>query len=172
MKPPRTIFHVPAVSQFLDVPDKDWRDRSCGIASLASVMGFWNGKVPPLAPLIEEGLSCGAYTEGIGWRHRGIVELAEQRGLQGKNFDWSKEPMASARNKLEKMLSRGPVIASIRNGNSGHLVVLTGMQGDKIFYNEPAAKKRNAIMQSTDRKSFFGKWKKRAIFVAPPTGAR
>jgi len=166
-------FKVPAYSQFLDVENKDWQGKSCGIVSLKMLFDYWHPK-RELKPedfddLINEGLAFGGYIPGVGWRHKELAEIARGHGLEGQNFDWTNDHTDIAFNKTIPHLTRHPVMASVhrdlKEGESGHLVVLTGYEDGRIFYNDPDSKKRKDIERSVSLHEFLNGWKKRIIVI-------
>ena len=168
-------FDTPGYSQFLDVEDEEWKDRCCGILSLKMLLDYWGGQsnISPedVESLIGEGLEIGAYIPDIGWKHKELVELAQNHGLDGEDFDWMDEHPDVALNKVIPHLSEHPIIVSIHKdlieGNSGHLVVLTGYEDGQIFYNDPDAKTRGDIERSAPLQKFLDGWKRRVVVVHP-----
>lgn len=159
---------VPAYSQHFHLKDKKWRKKSCGIVSLAMLLEYSGKKTNP-DDLLKLGLKIGAYLPGIGWRHRGLVELAKKYGDRGKNFDWAGLDLKIAVHQLKIHLKKYPLLASIYNAfnpkRGGHLIVLVGMEKNKIFYHDPDAKKN--IRKSVSMKKFLKGWKKRIIVIHP-----
>lgn len=72
---------------------------------------------------------------------------------------------------MKKFLRRGPILASVyknlKPNGSGHLVVISAIQNDRVFWHEPAAKNRKDIPQKTSLKKFLAGWKKRIIVISP-----
>lgn len=166
------MFDVPKYSQFLDVKNKHWRNKSCGIVALKSVLEYWKGGSIDVNALMRRGVKHGAYLRGVGWKHAGLVLLAKQCGFRAKNFDWAKFPDRKAWKELEAKLGRGPVIASIYKNlkpkTSGHLVVITGIDRRFVHYNDPDSKTRKGIKRRASKNVFLRGWKKRIIVVLPP----
>lgn len=158
---------VPFYSQFKDITAVDWRKNSCGVASLAMLIEFYKpGTVNPNT-LLKEGISLGAYLSDAGWIHKGLASLAGKYGLTGKTYDYSKSDMDTAFSEFKKVLKDGPVIASVFNkfdpkSTIPHLVVITGIEGDKVFYNDPSAESGGKEISAED---FMRGWKKRFITV-------
>lgn len=171
------LFNLPRYSQFLDVRSARWKPRACGIVALKTVLDYWRGgdlkTKPTISNLINSGLSSNSYVQGIGWKHKGIVSIASQYGMKGKNYDWFKRTPEKAFEMLSHFLQKGPVLASIhkdfRSTNGGHLIVLLGINGSRIFYNEPAAKTRGEIAGAVGKKTFLRGWKRRIIVIKPKT---
>lgn len=135
----RVVLTVPAASQ-MDAPAAIAR-RICSPASVAMVLRYWGGVADPVtvaaevfdAPLDRYGVWPAA------------IRVAARRGLLGYLLafpDW-----ASAAWCLEGGM---PVVASLRyaagelpgapmEATDGHLVVLTGCDGDDVLVNDPAA---------------------------------
>jgi len=162
---------IPSLSQFLDVPLARWKDRSCGTGALATVIGYWNGKVPDLKKLHRQAIAQGAYLKGIGWRHKELAAVAARYGLSGENFDWAPESEMVAWKKFLASLRRGPIIASIwkdfKPGSSGHLIVVSAIKNGHVLYREPASKTRRGIYRQVSVKKFRIGWKKRIIVIHP-----
>lgn len=159
---------VPTYSQHLHLKDKKWRKKSCGIVSLAMLLEYSGKKTNP-DDLLKLGLKIDAYLPGIGWKHRGLVELSKKYGARGKNFDWAGLDLKIAFNQLKIHLKKHPLLASIYNAfnpkRGGHLIVLVGMEKDKIFYHDPDARSKNKIKKSVSLKKFLAGWKKRIILI-------
>jgi ABC-type bacteriocin/lantibiotic exporter with double-glycine peptidase domain len=165
------IHQVPAYSQFLDVKEKNWRRRSCGIVSLKMVMAYWQAETASIAALIRTGRRLKAYTEKSGWTHKGLVRIAKKYGFDGQNFDWAEESSEKAFREMKRWLKLGPVIASVRRDlvpeGTGHLIVVTGIDGRRVFYNDPDSKTRKHLVRKIAIKRFVGGWKKRIIVIKP-----
>lgn len=169
------VFTVPCYSQFLDIKNKSWRSTACGVVALKMVLDYFLRKNKRRAPaadrLMAAGITSGAYGGAdMGWRHRGLAQMAAPLGLAGKNFDWWPKSPAEAYRLLVARLKTGPVIASIyknfKPGSSGHLVVITGINNDIIFYNDPIAKNRQTIKRKISVEKFLAGWKRRIIVVS------
>src|ERR1043166_6349013 len=143
---PQMQYDVPFSSQYTDLGHHEWRARGCGIASLKMAMDFYRPG-PSLDELLTVGREIGAYREGIGWSHRGLVELARRYGFEGFNADWAEKgptpkTVQESCELLLAELQKGPVLASVFAGldperGGGHIVVVTGFQDGLIFFNDP-----------------------------------
>ena len=134
-----TRLDVPALSQM--AVDAALARRICSPTCVAMVLGYWQ-RPAPLAALAAEIFHPGTDLYGV-WP--AAIVAAGRRGLAGYLLrfpDW-----AAAAWCLERRL---PVIASVRYeagelsgaaiaATSGHLVVLTGRDGDEVLVNDPAA---------------------------------
>ncbi|MFH0806257.1 MAG: C39 family peptidase [Candidatus Brennerbacteria bacterium] len=165
-------FNVPAYSQYLDVKNRAWKRRSCGIVALKMVLDFLKPKhtVTRTFPrLIKARIRAHAYIRNVGWSHAGLARVAMRYGFKGKKYNWSSKTPKSASITMLRALKRGPVIASIyRNlkyGSSGHLVVVTGFEKNIVFYNDPDSKTRHAIPRKVPLTKFLKGWKQRIIVV-------
>jgi hypothetical protein len=130
---------VPALSQM--EADAAIASRICSPTCVAMVLGYWRHAVS-LAALAADIFHPGVDLYGV-WP--AAIVAAGRRGLAGYLLrfpDW-----ASAAWCLREGL---PVIASVRYAageltgsaipaTSGHLVVLTGLDGDDVLVNDPAA---------------------------------
>lgn len=160
---------VPALSQHIHIQDPKWKDKSCGIVSLAMLLNYLGKKISA-NQLLKDGLANNAYLETIGWKHKELAELGKQYGLNGKNLDWASLDTESAYEKAISYLNRHPIMASVYNNfqpeNGGHLVVITGADSNKIFYNDPDTKDINSIYKEISIENFLNGWKKRIIVIS------
>ena len=159
--------NVPFYSQFRDIPRIEWRSESCGIASLAMALEFYKPNSVSVPKLLVEALKFGAYQPGVGWKHSQLASLAGLYGLVGTSYDFSKMGNQAAFNEFKQFLGGGPMVVSIHNkfnpkASLGHLVVVTGIENDIVYYHDPAGNgKEKAISIS----GFLAGWKKRFITV-------
>jgi predicted double-glycine peptidase len=167
-------FHVPAYSQYLDVKNRSWKRRSCGIVALKMALDFHAPKRAQkltLSQLIKKGSRAGAYIRNVGWSHRGLARIAVRCGFQSRTYDWFRGLPGPAFKKLLRFLKRGPVIASMYRGlkpnASGHLVVVTGFKNGTVFYNDPDSRTRRGILRRAPLAKFLKGWKRRIIVVRP-----
>ena len=130
---------VPALSQMEE--DAAIRHRVCSPTCVAMVLAY-HGHRAAVADLAREMLHAELDLYGV-WP--AAIRAASRRGIGGYLLrfpDWAAAAWC---------LERGvPVIASVRYGageltgaaireTSGHLLVLTGQDGDDVFVNDPAA---------------------------------
>ncbi|MFH0803582.1 MAG: C39 family peptidase [Candidatus Tagabacteria bacterium] len=169
-------FNVPSYSQYLDIKNKEWQDRACGIIALKSILDFWSDENKKIYPdgdkLVEIGLELNAYIPDIGWRHKELVDIAKSLDLDGKNFDWFKKTPEEAFQKMFPYLEKYPLAASVHplfetQNQGGHLVVLTGFENNILYYNDPASEIREEIAQEIPLDNFLKGWKRRIIAIYP-----
>jgi ABC-type bacteriocin/lantibiotic exporter with double-glycine peptidase domain len=158
---------VPFYSQFRDVSAVEWQKLSCGIASLAMLIEFYKPGTVAVNTLLKEGINSGAYLSDAGWKHAGLALLAGKYGLKGANFDLSNLDTDSALTQFKAALKDGPVIVSVRykfdiKSSIPHLAVINGIDGDTIYYNDPAEISAGKTISVQD---FIKVWKKRFITV-------
>lgn len=160
---------VPFYSQFRDISSAKWQKLGCGVADLAMIINFYKpGAVVP-DTLLWEGLRAGAFIDGRGWSHQGLVNLARPYGFEGKSYDFSNLNKSDAFSALEKILEEGPVIASVYytfdpKSPIPHLAVINGVRGDFVYYNDPASSGANRKISVA---GFLSGWKKRIIVIRP-----
>ena len=136
---PGTRLEVPARSQM--AADAAIASRICSPTCVAMVLDFWERPVA-LEPLAAEMFQPGVDLYGV-WP--AAIKAAGRRGLAGYLLRFPDWPAAAW------CLGRGlPVIASVRYAageltgaaaaqTPGHLLVLTGWEGNDALVNDPAA---------------------------------
>lgn len=159
---------VPFYSQFKDIASPTWQKVGCGVASLAMVIDYYKPAVA-VNTLLKKGVAAGAYLQSAGWTYKGLIKLAENYGLSGNSYDLAALSSNTAFKKLQAHLKDGPVIVSVHykfdpKSTIPHLVVLDGMSGDAIYYNDPAAKAGENTISTAE---FLKAWKKRFIVIRP-----
>ncbi|MEN9390527.1 MAG: hypothetical protein RLZZ283_627 [Candidatus Parcubacteria bacterium] len=166
MQPP--VVEVPFYSQFADITSLKWQKVGCGVTSLAMVIDYYTQAVPVNA-LLKQGIASGAYLDGAGWTYKGLIQLANKYGLEGKSYDLKSAGEDAAFERFKKELAGGPVIASVHykfdpKSTIPHLVVIDEIRDGLVYYNDPAAKVGGkSISVDTFRKA----WKMRFIVVRP-----
>ncbi len=171
-------YIVPEYSQYLDVRSKQWNWRSCGIVSLFMTIAYWDPtlKQTDIPRLIKYGIATGAYREGIGWTHQGLLDMAIALGFAGKRLDLYKKENDAAFKTFLTHLKKGPVIVSTYKDfdpkkGGGHLIVATGYkeQNDKmtIFIADPDAQDRTSINYTITKAKLLKGWKRRFIAITP-----
>lgn len=133
------------------------------------LIDFYTKQEVNVDTLLQEGIDSGAYLSNAGWTHQGLVNLAGEHGLSGAPRDFSSLTMESAYANLEEALQTGPVIASVYYTFTPghpipHLVVINGIEGDTVHYNDPAESNSNGTISIED---FKPAWKKRFIEIRP-----
>ena len=161
------IPNIPFFSQLKDISAVEWRKVGCGIASLAMIIEYYKPGEITVDTLLDEGVSSGAYADDVGWSHQGLALLADNHGFLGNPRDFSSNNMNTAFAKLVSAVKDGPVIASVHytfdfNNPIPHLVVISGVKDDKVYYNDPAS---GGGSISVDK--FKSSWKKRYIEIQP-----
>lgn len=169
-------YDVPFSSQYSDLGHHEWRARGCGIASLKMVMDFYHPG-PSLDGLLAVGREIGAYREGIGWTHRGLVELARRYGFDGFNADWAEngptpKTADEAWQTLVAELAHGPVLASVFAGldparGGGHIVAVTGFHDGLVFFNDPEQLTEKEGRKALALAAFLPAFKRRYVVVRP-----
>lgn len=159
----KKIIPVPYISQYSDVFEKDWQNRSCGIACVAMLLGYYNLEDINPMRLINEGVAIGGHCNK-GWFHESLVRLLRNHGVNAyaqefRSVDVSPENKTFEINSLEtKMIESGinkiiseidlghPVIISVGPGfntnKENHLILIIGYD----FSDE----KKNFIVHDPD----------------------
>jgi hypothetical protein len=145
---PPAVASAPTVSTRLSVPaltqmaaDPEVRLRICSPTSVGMVLAYWGAAVDP-ARLAAEMHHAGLDLYGV-WP--AAIRAAGRYGIGGYLLrfpDWASAAWC---------LARGlPIVASVRYAEgelagaavaatTGHLIVLTGYEGDHVVVNDPAA---------------------------------
>lgn len=162
------VHAVPFYSQFNDITSPEWQRVGCGIADIAMLIEFHKpGSVSSVDELLQEGIAGDAYLDDAGWIHQGLIRIAEKRGLTGETYDFSYLGKEGALAQLERHLIDGPVIASVHytldpTNPIPHLIVVTGIEGDVVYYNDPAGESGNSSISVS---KFLKAWKDRFITI-------
>lgn len=158
---------VPFYSQFDDITSVKWQKVGCGIASLAMIIDYFNAESVSADKLLKEGIEAKAFIKNAGWSHAGLISMAKKYGLTGSTQSESK--MSAALETLKISLEDGPVMASVHytfdpKNPIPHLVVINGIKGDIVYYNDPAEKTGGGEISLV---KFKKAWKKRFIELRP-----
>jgi len=166
---PVTVPDVPFYSQFQDIESPEWQKKGCGIASLTMIIDYYESDAVSVNNLLKQAIDAGAYQLNAGWKHRDLVLLSQKYGLDGDNYDLLGSSQKTAFESFIGFLEDGPVIASVHyrfdpKSTIPHLVVIDGIDGDTIYYNDPASDRGKEEISVDD---FLKGWKKRFIVVRP-----
>ena len=164
-------INVPFFSQFRDLASPKWQKVGCGITSLAMIIDFYKPNAVSANALLKQGVAAGAYDYNAGWIYAGLISLSRKYGLDGEYDNLTALDAEAAYAALAQHLQSGPVIAAVHykfdpKSTIPHLVVLNNIQGDRIYYNDPAAKSGEL---SISKEAFLKAWKKRIIDIHPAT---
>lgn len=162
----KTTTTVPFFSQFRDISSPEWQKVGCGIASLGMIMEYYKPGTVSVDALLADGIKKGAYSD-VGWTYKGLINVSSTYGFSGESHDLAGN--ANAFTSFKEAVEKGPVIASVyytfEPGNPiPHLVVVTKIEGDTVYYNDPAEKQGGGTI-SVD--AFIKAWKKRYIEIYP-----
>ena len=163
---------VPALSQLEE--DAGIRDRICSPTSVAMVLAYWR-RAATVAELAAEMFHPQLDLYGV-WP--AAIRAGARRGVPGYLLrfpDWAAATWC---------LSRGlPIVASVRyetgeltkaaiSRTSGHLLVLTGFEGDQVLVNDPVAPTRDTVPRRYPLDELSRIWLARAgvgyVFCPPP----
>ncbi len=163
------VPNVPFYSQFADVSSASWKKVACGITSLAMIISYYKDTAVSVDKLLAEGVAEGAYLKNAGWTYAGLINVAQNHGLEGETHDLQGQSSTRALANLKDSLDDGPVIASIHykfdpKSTIPHLVVINAIIGDTVYYNDPAA---TTGQKQISIANFLKGWKKRFIIVRP-----
>lgn len=160
---------VPFFSQFRDIHDSQWQGVGCGVTSLAMVIDYYHPNIASVDEVLRKAVTAGAYAKNAGWKHYDLAVLSGQYGLVGKSYDLALLDSDSAFESFKDLLYDGPIIVSAHynfdpQSTIPHLLVVTGINGDKLYYNDPAGKTPGQVISRTD---FLAGWKQRFIVIRP-----
>ena len=164
------LYHdVPFYSQFTDITPVSWRKVGCGIASTAMLIDFYSTEAVDVDVLLQQGIAANAFLSDAGWTHQGLINLTKQFGLNGASVSLSHLTMAAAFTALETAVTEGPVMASVHytfqpTNPIPHLAVITGIDDNRVYYNDPAEQQGEGDISIAQFKSA---WKKRYIEIRP-----
>ncbi|OGZ20058.1 MAG: hypothetical protein A2494_02285 [Candidatus Lloydbacteria bacterium RIFOXYC12_FULL_46_25] len=163
------VRDVPFYSQFKDITSPKWKKVGCGIASLAMVIEYYEPNTVSVDKLLGQAIDSGAYQNNAGWIHKGLVSLSRKYGLDGKAYDLSSGDKETALKALKSHLKDGPVMVSVHykfdpKSTIPHLAIINGIDGDIVYYNDPAMDKGGKQISTTQ---FLKAWKKRFIVFRP-----
>lgn len=171
---------LPFISQYSALPS-EWGSRGCGLVALKIALDYFheldnNNQTMPLPQLLETALSSGAYREGIGWSHSGLVHLALGLGYHSWNRDLPKEQagvtLEQAMNVLKEDVLHGPVLVSVWKSfdpsqKGGHIVVVYKILDGLVSFVDPEKDNEveGRIEMSAER--FAQGFKMRSICLLP-----
>lgn len=164
-----SVPDVPFYSQFKDITSPKWQKVGCGVASLAMLIDYYSSKPVSVNTLLKKGLAAGAYDTNAGWTYKGLIRLSREYGLGGTYFDWSRLDTKTAFSKLKPLIEDGPVMLSVHykfdpKSTIPHLVVITGIDGDTVHYNDPAEKSGDKKIPT---EKLLKAWKKKVVIIRP-----
>ena len=167
--PETLVPDVPFYSQFKDITSPKWQKVGCGIASLAMIIDFYSNDPVSVDALLKKGIASNAYDQNAGWKYKGLIDLSKQYGLNGTYFDWRKLDTQTAFEKLKPLLKNGPVMISVHykfdpKSTIPHLVVINGIEGDTVYYNDPAEKSGEKEISTA---KLLSAWKKKVVIIRP-----
>lgn len=160
---------VPFYSQFQDIKPLAWQKVGCGVTSLAMIIEYYKPNSVSVNTLLTQAIAGGAYNKNAGWVHKDLILLSNQYGLKGNSYDMAALSKDAAFIQFKKSLKDGPIMASVHykfdpKNPIPHLVVIDGIDGDTIYYNDPALKSGTKEI-STEK--FLKAWKKKFIVIRP-----
>lgn len=166
---PSLIPDVPFYSQFKDITSQKWKKVGCGVTSLAMVIAYYKPDTVSVDKLLSQAVAAGAYQNNAGWTHQGLILLSKRYGLDGKAYDLSGSTQSAALAEFKALVNDGPVIVSVHykfdpKNPIPHLVVIDGVRGDDVYYNDPAGL---AGEKSISMSQFLKAWKQRFIVIRP-----
>ena len=187
----KKIIPVPYISQYSDSIERDWQNRSCGIACVAMLLGYYNLEDIGPMKLINEGVSIGGYCNR-GWFHESLVRLLRNHGVNAYAQEFRSVAVSSEQKTFEvspletKMIDEGlakiireidvghPVMVSVEpsfnTNKENHLILIIGYdfsdKKEKFIIHDPdsATEKSAHSEMPVDIAKIRKFWRKFAIF--------
>lgn len=153
----RVLYDIPLYSQSWDLDEwkklgfksyedaEYWQRSCCGIICINEIVSYLNQTTYATPELIKQGQQLGGYSDATGWRHNGLVSLAEKMKLHAEKKQLSINDLKQALN--DKRLP----IVSIKwafiptktfkekllfwKKYGGHLAVVVGYDNQGFFVN-------------------------------------
>jgi len=165
----------PFFSQYKDISEEEYRDKACGVVSLAMVLRYFDKNSPSPDELLKLGLKINGLID-VGWKHSSLAALSRNNGVAcySQQFlshkDVPEEEKKLREFGLEKIMGsirqEIPVMVSIINREGSHIVVVTGFVEDggrceKIFYYDPELEEGDVEI---DAEKFLEIWRGLCIF--------
>jgi hypothetical protein len=134
----KKILPVPYISQYSNSFDEDWKNRSCGIASIAMLLGFYNLDDSSPMNLVHEGIAIGGYCNN-GWFHESLVRILRNHGVNAyaqefRSVSVDYEQKTFSKNPFEQKMIDGGLSKIIKEIDGGHPVLISvkpGFNGNK-----------------------------------------
>lgn len=125
----KKIIPVPYISQYSNIFETDWQNRSCGIACVAMLLGYYNLQDINPMRLIDEGVAIGGYCNK-GWFHDSLVRLLRNHGVNAyaqefRSVDVSAENNTFKINALEQEMVQKAIVKIIQEIIAGHPVMIS-----------------------------------------------
>ena len=125
---------LPICNQHDAKHDSEWSYRICAVCSLWMLLKFHDSKFnASVTDLVKMGFAKDGYLENVGWKHKAIVELAKDFGLElqyAKKFFYTPEEKESGLLIINRNLEQGqPVLASVYRPKDSHMLVVHGLKG-------------------------------------------
>ncbi len=179
------IISTPYYSQYLDVGDSFWKERTCAIACAKILIETAGGSAPGLDVMTMRGIELEAYDPRFGWIHDGLIRLAEEYGTTLTRKEWRTKEDEKA---LKENLNQEGIAFLIETLNTGrplaistirtfteqetfHMVVLVGYEEGiegigGFYYHDPDAHTReDGMNRFVDIQTFKNSWRCMAIFA-------
>ena len=151
----KVLIEASPYDQWKNTGDKEWAGKTCAICSLKTMLVFkdHNNSKLEIMKLVKEGLDKDGFSEGVGWKHQVLLDIARDHGVELKfqKLFFKGDDKIKALDFINKNLLKGwPVMVSILNKkkNGGHMVVVNGFEakGKKLenyFILDPDSRGRN-----------------------------
>jgi len=165
-------LEIPYFSQYLDVSDPYWSERSCAIACVAMVLKT----SAPIDRLVKECAEKYGYNPELGWTHAEIVSLFADHSVRAERKEFKREGKFDdgVREIVASLDAGHPVmISTIKNWSEEkkfHVVLFVGYEkeGEKItgfYYHDPAFReKKEGENRFVPFEIFEKHWRRLAIF--------
>lgn len=165
-----------------------WQRSCCGVLCLQEIASYLNKTSYKTSDLIKKGILLNAYSEERGWKHEGLVRLAEELGLHARTAPLTSDLLKEAISKkqlpivsikwafIPKRSLKELIFFWKKYG--GHLAVAVGYNSNGFYINHTSKIaeenwKSRLIPYEKFKKSYTGRailiWKKKPGKDSCPT---
>lgn len=171
------LLDIIPVDQFKNTGDEKWASRSCAIACLKMVLAYKNPEYNQLKimVLIKEALALDGYIDGVGFKHKSLVDVAKKYNLAmeyQKIFFYSPEEKENGLKIIDEEISKKqPVIISIKSqiSKGSHMVVVRGLDKNSGevsgYYIQDPDPRWKGSQYYLDKKSFIQIWRGGMLWI-------
>lgn len=134
------IIKVPYYSQYIDVVDREWQSRACGVACLKMLLGAQVVRTPSIDEMIRQGEAIGAYSPS-GWTHEGLIALGRKYYTKLSRAEWRQDSLSRQNDvrdmipqnqKTADQLNEEGIVFLISELRSGHPLIVSAIKNFEV----------------------------------------